>query len=591
MKTIKLLGVHGLGDHRNSTWKHDWQEALRLVIPGQDSLQLDCAFLSYDDIFETVDLSAWETMRAVWKLARSGADTALGRRRDVVGEISDRVRWTAGYVVAWVEDDAFKTKTRERVLQAIAAERPDVVIAHSLGSLVTYNAFCHDDAKKGAVADALANVRYVTLGSQIGNPFVVGNLTSGRIEPLPVKSWHHLYNKEDDVFTAPIKLWTMPGFRQVETPFDIDGFADHSAVEYLTHLQTVENVWRPIAEQRINARAFGAARAPRRESAAVLAKQGRDPRRALLVGINDYPNEQDRLEGCVNDVFLMSSTLQECGFRPESIRVCLDERATAAGITERLKWLLDDPRDGDERIFYYSGHGAVIPEYGEDLEPDRKTETLVPHDFDWSPETGIVDDQIFALYSQLPYGVRFGMIMDCCHSGGMHRQGGARVRGLNPPDDIRHREIKWDAKTDMWVPRDFKPLNRKFSSQADVNAAFFGEGGALTRLGRASLVRQQSEEEYKRRKRRAGSARIGPYLPLIIEACQENEFSYEYRHGVTSYGAFTFALCQELRRRKRITFERLVAVTRETLAGLGYAQQPQILGPGAIVGARVPWSD
>jgi hypothetical protein len=35
--------------------------------------------------------------------------------------------------------------------------------------------------------------------------------------------------------------------------------------------------------------------------------------------------------------------------------------------------------------------------------------------------------------------------------------------------------------------------------------------------------------------------RVGPYLPLIIEACQEKEFSYEYRDGATSYGAFTYA--------------------------------------------------
>ena len=34
----------------------------------------------------------------------------------------------------------------------------------------------------------------------------------------------------------------------------------------------------------------------------------------------------------------------------------------------------------------------------------------------------------------------------------------------------------------------------------------------------------------------------GPYLPLIIEACGEDEFSYEYRHGATSHGAFTFSL-------------------------------------------------
>jgi hypothetical protein len=307
------------------------------------------------------------------------------------------------------------------------------------------------------------------------------------------------------------------------------------------------------------------------------------------VGINDYPQESDRLEGCVNDVFLMSSVLQEGGFPPESIRVCLDERATAKGITDRLRWLLDDPRPGDERVFYYSGHGATIPEYGENLEPDRKAETLVPWDFDWSPERAIVDDQIYALYSQLPYGTRFAMILDCCHSGGMHRQGGPKVRGLSPPDDIRHRELKWSKDKDMWVDRDWRPLNKKFSSDPKASAAFFGKEGVSTRLGRASLVRSRPEDEYKREKRRVGSPKLGPFLPLIIEACQEKQFSYEYRHGVTSYGAFTYSMCLELRARKRISFDKLVDVTKARLKELKYDQEPQILGPAVVRSARVPW--
>jgi len=589
MKKLKILGVHGLGDHRTSTWKEDWKAALLAVFPGQPEVQLEFAFVSYDDVFEKVDLSVWETMQAVWKLARSGVTTALGKRRGVLGDVSDRVRWTAGYVVAWVEDEKFKQETRKRVLDGVVAEQPDIILAHSLGSLVTYNAFSHPDASKPAVAAAIHRSLYVTLGSQIGNPFVVGNLTAGRIDALRVRHWYHLYNEEDDVFTAPIKVWDANNFRQIDTRFDIGGFADHSAPEYLKHTNTVENVWRPVAERRINARAFGAGPA-RPKSAAALVKSGRTRQRALLVGINQYPQEQDRLEGCVNDVFLMSSALQECGFPPESIRVCLDQRATAKGITERLRWLLDDPRPGDERVLFYSGHGATIPEYGENLEPDRNTETLVPWDFDWSPERAIVDDHIFSLYSQLPYGTRFAMILDCCHSGGMHRQGGAKVRGLNPPDDIRHRDLKWDKEADMWVSRDFKRLNRQFSSKPMVNTAFFGTEGTSTRIGRASLLREQSEKDYKKLKQRAGTARVGPYLPLIVEACQEKEFSYEYRHGVTSYGAFTYALCLELRRQKRITFKRLVEVTAARLAELGYEQRPQILGPRAIVNARVPWS-
>jgi hypothetical protein len=143
----------------------------------------------------------------------------------------------------------------------------------------------------------------------------------------------------------------------------------------------------------------------------------------------------------------------------------------------------------------------------------------------------------------------------------------------------------------MWVERDFEPLNDRFSSDEKQTARYFGRDGVSTRLGRASIVRGQDEAEYRRRKRREGSPKVGPYLPLIIEACQEKELSYEYRHGVTSYGAFTFSLALELRRRKRITFSRLVEVTGGRLAKLGYEQRPQLLGPKAIMTARVPWRE
>ena len=585
-KKLKVLGVHGLGDHRNSTWKEDWTRALQGVFPGQDRIDLEFTFVTYDPIFEEVDISAWETAQAVWKLTRSAATSAFRRRKGVIGDVSDRIRWTAGYVVAWVEDEGFKEQTRALILERVAEEQPDIILAHSLGSLITYNAFSHSDAQRTDAKNALKKVNYVTLGSQIGNPFVVRNLTPGRIAPLDVKQWFHLYNKEDDVFTAPIQLWDADNFLQVHTTFDIDGFADHAATEYLAHGNAVADVWRPIAETRINARRFGPRKAAKRRTGKA---PGRINRRALLVGINNYPNESDRLEGCINDVYQMSAVLQECGFPPESIRICLDERATADGILSRLEWLVDDPQPTDQRVLFFSGHGATIPEYGENNESDRLTETLVPYDFNWSPETAITDDQIYALYSQLPYDVQLAMIFDCCHSGGIHRDGGARPRGLNPPDDIRHRSIRWDHESQMWVPRGFDRLNREFSASEPENSKYFGRNGSTTRIGRASLLRGQSEADYKAMKRRARGRPFGPYLPLIMEACGEDEFAYEYRHGVTSYGAFTYALSTNLRRYKRITFEKLVHETADQLAGLGYEQKPNILGPRAVIEATVPW--
>ncbi|MDP3854993.1 caspase family protein [Phenylobacterium sp.] len=584
-KTIKVLCVHGLGDHRTSPWREVWEAALRASF--KEEVRLEFQFVAYDPIFEQTKISFADTAKALWKLARSGVSQAGRRQRGLVSDVSEKVRWTAGYVVAWVEDKEFQRQTRELVLDQVVAFSPDVILAHSLGSLVTYNAFSHEAARQPDAARILGKAHYVTFGSQIGNPFVVGNLTEGRVEALAVRHWHHLYNEHDDVFTAPLKLPGVPNFSQLLTPFDLKGAGDHAAESYLGHNVTVGSLWRPLADEAVGAKAFGVTANPWRRPARPAAAKSR--RRALLVGINEYPREGDRLAGCVNDVFTMSAVLQECGFGPEEIRTCLDDRATASGILERLEWLLDDAQPGDERVFYFSGHGARIPEYGDDFEPDRQAETLVPWDFNWSAETSITDEQIYALYSQLPYKLKLVLIFDCCHSGGIHRQGGPKARGLSPPDDVRHRELKWDSKTQMWVERDFKRLNPDFSPDDKATARFFGQNGSTMRLGRAAMLRQSSSGDYAREKRKRPDKIVGPYLPLIIEACGEDQLSYEYRHGATSYGAFTFCLASILRERKSISFKALVAAAADRLEELQYKQVPQVLGPSLVVNAKVPW--
>lgn len=588
-KTLKVLGVHGLGDHRTSDWEDKWTKTLKESFPAAGDLSLDCRYVTYDDIFEKTKLTAWECARAFGKLTASGISSIGRRDRGVLSDIADKIKWTAGYVVAWVEDEDFKRESRKRILDAVRKNQPDIILAHSLGSLLTYDAFSHEDAGETDVREILLGARYVTFGSQIGNDFVVKNLTNGRIQPLDVKFWHHLYNKEDNVFTAQIRMSDATNFRQTNTPFDNKGIADHSAESYLSHQATIENVWQPISGEVLGAKTIGLMPVTLARAAPL---SQRKKQKALLIGINNYPEEKDRLEGCINDVFTMSSVLQECGMPPETIRTCLDERATANGILDRMEWLLDNAKPGDELIFYYSGHGARIPQYGEDFEPDHHTEVLVPWDFDWTPEKAISDDQICHLYSQLPYECRLIMIFDCCHSGGIHRDGGLRPRGLTPPDDIRHRELKWDIKTQMWVSRDFKRINEKFTKQKKTAIDYFGRDGATNRLGRAAKLRGLSSSDYTRLKKRGGKQPIGPYLPLIIEACGEEQLSYEYRHGAISHGAFTFSLASILRReksqKKSITFEQLIVKIRNQLADLKYDQTPQILGPKAIRSRKVP---
>ena len=600
---LKVVGIHGLGDHRGDPWANHWEQSIRDSLPRSDQIGLTFVPFNYDDIFERIEISTAESVRALWKLTRSGAGS-LFRRRQLAGRrgifdwidsqvdaIQDNLRWTAGYVVAWLEDEEFRRDVRRRLLNVLKAEKPDVVLAHSLGSLISYDALTHHDlslASYRTLRTHLKKMIYVSLGSQIGNPFVRANLTPGRIKMLPVKQWYHLYNSEDDVFTAPIRLPGIANFSQLRTYFDIEGLADHDANHYLRHSVTVANVWDPISKAATGDDSMMAAVRSLAAAQAPLGAVRKPRRRALLVGINDYPNPADRLHGCVNDVFLFSAVLQECAFEADDIRIVLNDRATAVGILERLHWLLDDVAPGDELVFYYSGHGAQLPTYGEGDQIDRMDETLVPWDFDWSPETCVTDDQIFDFYSQLPYDTKLLMMFDCCHSGGVHRDGVATIRGLTPPDDIRHRAMQWNPKAQMWVSRDLTALNPDFSPDEDVQQRFTGTDGDVLRIGRAMPLRQFSAKEYEAAKKRTKTP-VGPYLPVILEACQEHEYAYEYRHGVESYGAFTYSMVHILRQRKRITFEELVNTTRDRLRELRYDQAPQLLGPEKIVKSQVPW--
>ncbi len=595
---IKILGIHGLGKHDPGTWEPLWIDTLHEVIPSSSEIGIDFVPFNYDEIFERISISPWESVKAFAKLAGSGIvsgwEGMFGRReatRGIVDSTQTFLRWYAGYVVAWLEDETFRREVRERLLKTIGEEKPDVILAHSLGSLISYDALSDTQlwGKMRPTKAQIPKLTYVTLGSQIGNLFVRRNLTPGRISPLEVKKWVHLFNPEDDVFTAEIKMPGVAKFQQIETFFDIPGWMDHDATEYLGHEKTVAGLWAPMAQEQLGG-ARGAAIARTLESAAMPPETDRPKRRrALLVGINDYPNPADRLAGCVNDVFLMSSVLQECGFEPEQIRVVLNDRATAQGILDRLHWLLEDAGSEDELFFFYSGHGAQLPTYGMGDTADRMDETLVPYDFDWSPETCVTDDVICSLYSQLPWDTRLAMVFDCCHSGGIHRDAGIRVRGLSPPDDIRHRALRWDAEKEMWVARKLEPLNPDFTDDKEVEQLFVGKSESVLRLGRSMLLRGQTQKEYEQTKKNTDGP-VGPYLPMIMEACREDQYAYEYRNGVESYGAFTYTLAKVLRQNRSLSFSEAVAASAQRLADLNYDQVPAILGPSKFINAVIPWT-
>lgn len=593
---IRVLCVHGVGrGTEEPKAENAWSDALWHGLSRADAgARLEVRFLHYVDAFGGRELTALDCLQAVGKLSASWVTTTVGEMfstRGARGDLKDDLRWTAGMVVQWVEDDALRRATRARLATAVASFRPDVVFAHSLGSLIAYDTFRHLDTRA-----SVAGRTFVSFGSQIGNRAVAKGF-GGRIEALPdARFWHHLFNAEDACFTARLKV-RAANFAEIDAFFDIEGVMDHDATQYLEHRCVSTSVWAPLVEsvRRTAGRALRPA-AIARAAARVGTQAVREPnRRALLVGVDAYPDPSMRLEGCVGDVYSVSQLLQEHGFgldaaprysrRDDEIRVLLDQRATAQAIRDRLAWLLDDARPGDVRLFYYSGHGAQIPGYGPSDSIDRLDECLVPHDFDWSRDRAVLDDQLYEQYSQLDYRVRFVMVLDCCHSGGMSRDGGPRVRGLTPPDDVRHRMLRWDPRTERWRERELRPeVERSAFGDRAQSDAWLGAGrSSVRRLGRAYELRAASRRAYNRA--RDAYEHRGPFLPIVLQACREDERAFEHREGARSGGAFTTSLVRLARDSGGAatlgTIERQVGAR---CRALGYEQHPVALFPKSLKG-------
>jgi hypothetical protein len=595
---MKILLVHGVGHAERPApqpWNTSWEEAITAGIQYFDhGLTPTYDHLNYDELFSgkfnlLTDLAAAARLgfAPVGAALSEAADTLSGwfrPRRGLfdwtrpIAEAADG--WHAGMVAEWDQKTELQRQLRKRLIDKINAFEPDVIAAHSLGSIVCYDTFTSREGSGGCTGRYL-----ITFGSQIANPCLKAAHFGNKIRALNQKHWFHLFNKSDPVLAHRI-VDPIANFEEISWD---DSVAGHNAVMDLTtspnhpgYLQrdlTWEHVYRVLA-QRPRPRVL----ARRAENfRATITKRNR---RALLIGINNYPDEASRLDGCVNDVFLMSSVLQEMGFDAEDIRVVLDERATCAAIKERVDWLLDGTADGQERVLYYSGHGAQLPDYNAAEITDHVDECLVPYDFNWTQASAITDDNFLRYYTALPYSAKFYAIFDCCHSGGLAREGGRKVRALTPPDDIRHRMLRWNAAEEMWEERQLDSLNRNFGGSPAEKKKFMGAKGHTKRLGTGMSLREdRTAADYKK----APKDRPGPYMPVILEACVEGSYAYEYHHGAVSYGVFTFALAKEFRKAKRegVSFNQLRDRVNATMRTLHYDQVSAVEGPDSVCASPI----
>jgi metacaspase-1 len=220
---------------------------------------------------------------------------------------------------------------------------------------------------------------------------------------------------------------------------------------------------------------------------------------------------------------------------------------------------------------------------------DHVDECLVPYDFHWTKDSAITDDDFLRYYSALPYSAKFFAIFDCCHSGGLTRDGARKIRAITPPDDIRHRMLRWNKTEQMWEERDLRNLSPDFGGSRELREKYMGRNCSTKKLGTAMSLREnQTATQY----RKAPRDRRGPYMPVVLTACEEGGYSYEYHHGTIGYGVFTYALAKEFRkaeaaRETDVSFTELIERVNATMKTLRYDQISDVKGPKAVCNGPV----
>ena len=201
---------------------------------------------------------------------------------------------------------------------------------------------------------------------------------------------------------------------------------------------------------------------------------------ALCVGVDNYPNPQHRLSGCVADARMWADTLGRQGFTCETL---LDAQATRSNIEQKLRQLVNSSRAGDVIVFQYSGHGTHVNDLNGD-EDDGQDEAICPVDF----ATGslFIDDDIASAISGLPAGVNLTLFMDCCHSGTNSRfaVGGDLSRPLG--EDVRRRYV---------IPDDaLNAAHAEFRRTLDADSSRATGSGGLEQMRHAKFAACRDSE-------------------------------------------------------------------------------------------------
>jgi hypothetical protein len=125
------------------------------------------------------------------------------------------------------------------------------------------------------------------------------------------------------------------------------------------------------------------------------------------------------LRGCVRDAdSVYHLFIQAFGFEAENVILLKNADATRRNMLSALTYMHANSEPGDVITFFYAGHGGLLPATTSTTNT-RFYESIIPYQGDWIYDFQLEEIATAAGFN--PNHVNFTLIMDSCHSGGLHQ--------------------------------------------------------------------------------------------------------------------------------------------------------------------------
>jgi hypothetical protein len=244
-------------------------------------------------------------------------------------------------------------------------------------------------------------------------------------------------------------------------------------------------------------------------------------KKALCVGINDYPGTNNDLRGCVNDAKIWGQLLNSnYGFNVKSL---FDSQVKHSVFTEMFGNYVSDSKSGDSIVITFSGHGTNVPDLSGD-EDDGRDEALCLYD------GLLIDDAIRDTLKNLNPEAKLTIISDSCHSGTVTR---SFLSMMNKNDHPHPRYMPFEDSVNSFSSH--KKAKKIFKPEEDMNE-------------------------------------------ILISGCLPHEYSYDARIGGQFRGAMSYYAVEILKKYPSITYENFYTHLKASLPSSNYPQTPQLEG-------------